>query len=158
MSKCKISLKKTSFLLTAVAALALAQTASDLESGSVNRVAEKLSCPCGCKMNMACRMDPYPCPVCRKAKVEIFELQGKGKSDGQIFDQFVSENGKDILAIGPGALGVIGPYAALLMGLGVVVLVLRRFMRRPKTAGPEVDPAVLDRYHDDIEKDLAKLE
>lgn len=149
---------KTSLLLTAVAALALAQTASDLESGPVNRVAEKLSCPCGCKMNMACRMDPYPCPVCRKAKVEIFEAQAKGKSDSQIFDQFVAENGKDILAIGPGAVGVIGPYAALLMGLGVVVWALRRFMHRPQTAAAEVDPAVLDRYHDDIEKDLAKLE
>src|SRR5277367_2799185 len=149
---------KTSFLLTAVAALALAQTASDLESGSVNRVAEKLSCPCGCKMNMACRMDPYPCPVCRKAKVEIFELQGKGKSDSQIFDQFVSENGKDILSIGPGVVGLVGPYAALLMGLGIVIVVLRRFMRRPQAAAAEVDPAVLDRYHDDIEKDLAKLD
>jgi len=149
---------KTSFLLVAVAALALAQTASDLESGSVNRVAEKLSCPCGCKMNMACRMDPYPCPVCRKAKVEIFELQGKGKSDSQIFDQFVSENGKDILSIGPGVVGLVGPYAALLMGLGIVIVVLRRFMRRPQAAAAEVDPAVLDRYHDDIEKDLAKLD
>jgi cytochrome c-type biogenesis protein CcmH/NrfF len=149
---------KTSLLLTAVAALALAQTASELESGPVNRIAEKLSCPCGCKMNMACRMDPYPCPVCRKAKVEIFELQSKGKTDNQIFDQFVAENGKDILSIGPGIVGVAGPYAALLMGLGVVILVLRRFMHRPQAAPAEVDSAVLDRYHDDIEKDLAKLE
>ncbi|HLX43146.1 MAG TPA: cytochrome c-type biogenesis protein CcmH [Bryobacteraceae bacterium] len=150
---------KTSLLLAAVAALALAQTASDLESGPVNRIAEKLSCPCGCKMNMACRMDPYPCPVCRKAKVEIFEAQTQGKSDQQIFDQFVAENGKDILAIGPGLLGVFGPYAALLMGLGVVILVVRRMMHRPPAAATgEVDPTVLDRYHDDIEKDLAKLE
>jgi cytochrome c-type biogenesis protein CcmH/NrfF len=140
-----------------VCALSLAQTATDLESGSVNRVAEKLSCPCGCKMNMACRMDPYPCPVCRKAKVEIFDLQNKGKSDTQILDQFVSESGKDILAIGPGTLGVIGPYAALLMGLGIVVWIIRRFTGRPQPA-TGVDPAVLDRYHDDIEKDLAKLE
>jgi cytochrome c-type biogenesis protein CcmH/NrfF len=150
---------KTSLLLVAVAALALAQTASDLESGPVNRIAEKLSCPCGCKMNMACRMDPYPCPVCRKAKVEIFESQAQGKSDKQIFDQFVAENGKDILAIGPGPLGLFGPYAALLMGLGVVIWVVRRMMHRPQTpAAAEVDPTVLDRYHDDIEKDLAKLE
>ena len=136
-----------------------AQSAEELESPAVNRVADRLNCPCGCKTNMACRMDPYPCPVCRKAKVEIFEAQAQGKSDQQIFDQFVTENWKDILAIGPGLLGMFGPYAALLMGLGVVILVVRRMMHRPQTpAAGEVDSTVLDRYHDDIEKDLAKLD
>lgn len=143
--------------LVIVVAICLAQSASELEAPQVNRVAEKLSCTCGCNLNMACKMEPWPCHVCKGAKTKIVAMQAEGKSDSQILDQFVQENGRQILAVGPGPLGVIGPYAALALGLVLVVWVIRRFSTRkqPVTA---VDAAVLDRYHERIEKDLAKLD
>jgi len=49
------------------------------------------------------------------------------------------------------------PFVALALGLGVIVLYVRRF-RKPAIPDAPVDNAALDRYHEEIEKDLAKLE
>src|SRR6266404_4199232 len=147
---------KISFLAAVLVAACLAQTASQLESPEVNRVAGKLSCTCGCNLKMDCKMEPWPCHICKDFKAKIIEMQAAGKSDDQILDQFVQENGKSILAIGPGPMGMIGPYAALALGALLVIWVIRRFAaRRPQAAA--ADGAVLDQYQERIEKDLAKL-
>jgi hypothetical protein len=67
--------------------------------------------------------------------------------------------GPSVLVIRPGAGGFSAPYIALALGLGAVVLVIRRYRRlRPSPTVPAGDDAALSRYHDQIEKDLAKLE
>jgi cytochrome c-type biogenesis protein CcmH/NrfF len=148
---------KISVLAAVLIAACLAQNATQMESAEVNRVASRLACTCGCNLKMDCKMEPWPCHVCKGFKAKIIEMQAAGKSDDQILDQFVQENGKSILAVGPGPLGVIGPYAALALGALLVIFVIRRYVsRRPQTA--PVDTAVLDQYHDRIEKDLAKLD
>jgi cytochrome c-type biogenesis protein CcmH/NrfF len=138
-------------LLAIAAGLCFAQTAVDLDSEPVNRVAKKLSCTCGCAQDMTCKMEPG-CGVCKRAKTQIFAMQTEGKSDSQILDQFVAENGKQILAITPGLFGTAGPFVALSLGAIVVVLVIKR-LRKPHPV-PEIDPQVLER----INKDLAKLD
>jgi len=73
---------RSSFFVVALAlAPVFAQTAEDLESPAVNRVASKMLCPCGCKMNMSCRMDPYPCQTCWSNKKKILNMQAAGMSD-----------------------------------------------------------------------------
>lgn len=145
-------------VLTLAAASGFAQTAEELESAAVNRVAEKLLCPCGCKMNMACRMEPYPCRTCWDNKKKIFKLQAAGLSDQAILDQFAQENGKDIVAVRPGTLGSLSMYSAAFLGLILVVWVIRKYSRKgAAVAGPSDDP-VLDRYHDQIEKEVEKLD
>lgn len=136
------------------AAFCVAQTAVDLDSEPVNRVARKLSCTCGCAQDMTCKMEPG-CGVCKRAKTKIFAMETSGKSDSQILDAFVAENGKDILAITPGLFGTAGPFVALSLGMIVVILVIRKY-RKPRAAGdvPEIDPQVLER----INKDMAKLD
>jgi cytochrome c-type biogenesis protein CcmH/NrfF len=153
MSKWSISAVSLVF-----AALACAQTATELETPAVNRVAEKLQCPCGCKMNMACRMDPYPCPVCRKNKIEIYNLEQSGKSEDQILAQFSAEQGKDILVEPPGIMGVGGIAIAAALGLGMVILVIRRLRRKPALAAPEVDAATLHALDARLDEDLDKLD
>lgn len=136
------------------AGLCAAQTAVDLDSEPVNRVAKKLLCNCGCAQDMACKMEPG-CGICKRAKVKIFQLQQSGKSDSQILDEFVAENGKQILAVAPGMFGTAGPFVALSLGAIVVILLIRKY-RKPQAAanGPEVDPKVLEQ----INKDMAKLD
>lgn len=137
----------------------LAQSAEQLESPAVNRVADRLLCPCGCKMTMTCRMDPYPCQTCWENKKKILKMQTAGMSDQSILDQFGQEMGKDVVAVHPGVLGSISFYAAAVFGLILVVVVIRRY-RRPSAAvvdGP-VDDVVLDRYHEQIEKEVDKLD
>jgi cytochrome c-type biogenesis protein CcmH/NrfF len=147
-------MRKFSVLLALAAAFCVAQTAVDLDSDPVNRVAKKLSCSCGCAQDMTCKMEPG-CGVCKRAKTKIFAEQTAGKSDSQILADFVAENGKQILAITPGVFGTAGPFVALSLGAIVVVLAIRRY-RKPHAAGhaPEIDPAVMDR----INKDMAKFD
>jgi len=140
-------------------AAGLAQTASDLDSPPVNRVAAKLKCSCGCQQNMACVMPPG-CPICKTNKTKIFGMQKTGMSDQQILDQYVAENGKDIIVIPPGTAGFAGPYVALGLGFIVVMWTIHRYMRKPIGAaagpgmGPDVDAETMAR----IEKDTANLD
>ncbi|MGA3190109.1 MAG: cytochrome c-type biogenesis protein CcmH [Bryobacteraceae bacterium] len=147
-------MRKFSLILALAAGFSVAQTAVDLDSEPVNRVARKLACTCGCAQDMSCKMEPG-CGICKRAKTKIFALQTAGKSDSQILDDFVSENGKQILNITPGLFGTAGPFVALSLGAILVLLVIRRY-RKPRLAGdlPEIDPHVLER----INKDMAKLD
>jgi len=151
---------KASLLIAIATALCLAQTATEYESPAVNHIAGMLNCNCGCHLRMDCVMPPTGiCPVCKAAKIRIANMQKEGQSEGQILNQFVAENGASVLAVSPGTFGNAAPYLALLMGLGVVFLAIRYYRRlRPAPVVPAGDDAVLSRYHDQIEKDLSKLE
>ena len=147
-------MRKFSVLLALAAGFSLAQTAVDLDSAPVNRVAKKLACSCGCAQDMTCQMEPG-CGICKRAKTRIFAEQAAGKSDSQILDAFAAENGKQILNVTPGMFGTAGPFVALALGGILVLLVIRRY-RKPQAAGhaPEIDPEVMKR----IDKDMAKLD
>jgi len=135
-----------------------AQSAEELESPAVNRVANKLLCACGCKQNMACRMDPYPCKTCWDNKKKILSMQAAGMSDQAIMSQFQQDLGKDVVAVQPGVLGSISFYTAAAVGLILVVFVIRRYRRKGVGAGAALDEAMLDRYHEQIEKEVEKLD
>ena len=139
-----------------MAAVALAQSASEWDSSAVNGIAAKLKCSCGCKQDIACTMPPYPCPVCKMNKVRIFNMLSQGMTESQILDTYVQENGKDVLEVRAGAEGLIGPIVAIFGGLALVIVVIRRMRRQNAAvpAGAPVDPEVLAQ----IEKDLAKLD
>jgi cytochrome c-type biogenesis protein CcmH/NrfF len=152
---------RNSFLAAALLASAsFAQTAEQLESPAVNRVAEKLLCPCGCKMNMACRMEPYPCQTCWANKKKILKLQAAGFSDQAILDQFAQEQGKEVVANPPGMLGSLSMYTAAILGLILVVWMIRRYSHKGalEAAGAPGNDPELDRYHDQIEKEVEKLD
>jgi cytochrome c-type biogenesis protein CcmH/NrfF len=146
---------KSSFLLAIMVAAALGQTATEMDSPQINRIASKLHCSCGCNQSMACVMPPG-CPICKMNKAKMVNMQKSGMSDQQILDQYVTENGKDVLIVPPGIAGVLGPYVALTLGLLLVVWTIRRYMRPRKAAlnGPPIDAATLAR----IEKDTANLD
>ena len=151
---------RNSFLAFALfVAPSFAQSAEELESPAVNRVAEKLLCPCGCKMNMACRMEPYPCRTCWDNKKKILKLQSAGLSDQAILDQFAREQGKEVVANPPGMMGSLSMYSAAILGLILVVWVIRRYSHKGAVAGAaSMDDPELNRYHDQIEKEVEKLD
>jgi hypothetical protein len=134
---------------------ALGQTATEIDSPPVMRVAAKLKCSCGCMQNMACMMAPG-CPICKMNKAKILGMQKSGMDDQMILAAYVSESGKDVLVIPPGAGGFAGPYIALGLGFLIVLWTIRRFMRKPPATagGPDVDAETLAR----IEKDTANLD
>ncbi|MGA2214722.1 MAG: hypothetical protein ABSH31_15710 [Bryobacteraceae bacterium] len=152
---------RTSFLLVALfSGVCFAQSAEELESPAVNRIATRLNCSCGCKTNMACRMDPYPCRMCWENKKKILKMEQSGMSDQAILASFAQDMGPNTVVVPPGILGSLSFYTAAALGLILVVFVIRKLSRKEAVvaaAGAPHDP-LLDRYHDRIEKELDKLD
>jgi cytochrome c-type biogenesis protein CcmH/NrfF len=152
---------RNSFLvLSLLAGGCFAQSAEQLESPAVNRIADRLNCPCGCKTNMACRMDPYPCRTCWENKKKILKMEQSGMSDQAILASFAQEMGPNVVVVPPGILGSLSFYTAAALGLILVVFVIRKLSRKEAAvaAGGAPHDPLLDRYHDQIEKELEKLD
>jgi cytochrome c-type biogenesis protein CcmH/NrfF len=151
---------KISLLAIVVAAAALAQTASEKPSGDVRRVGARLACQCGCKDSVAtCSM--LECSFSKPAKERIAQMQAVGMSDEQIIQAFVRDYGPGIYLAPPNAWGWIVPYASVLLGLAMIWLFVKKY-RKPRALAEigsiETDDPALQKYKDQIEKDLAKLE
>lgn len=150
---------KNSFLPVLLAAVALAQTASEKPSVDVLRVGHHLACQCGCSDTVAtCSM--LECHFSKPAKLRIAKLQGSGMSDQAIIDQFVAEYGPGIYRADPNAWGWVVPYVSIGFGLVAIWLFVRRFRKRRPTPelGPEPEDPQLAKYNEQIEKDLAHLD
>jgi cytochrome c-type biogenesis protein CcmH/NrfF len=144
--------------LALVAGIALAQTASEKPSTDVRRVGARLQCKCGCKDSVAtCSM--LECEYSKPAKLKIAQMQAVGMSDQQIVDAFVREGWTYLSP--PNAFGWIVPYLSVGVGLVVIWMFIRKY-RKPQPlaeVGPmELDDPALEKYKDQIEKDLANLE
>jgi hypothetical protein len=150
----------TLLALCLVGSTCLAQSAEELESPAVNRIATRLNCPCGCKTNMACRMDPYPCRTCWDNKKKILKMEQDGMSDQAILASFANEMGPNTVVVPPGILGSLSFYTAAALGLILVVFVIRKLSRKEATvaAGGAPHDPLFDRYHDQIEKEVEKLD
>jgi cytochrome c-type biogenesis protein CcmH len=147
-------------LLILVAGICLAQSASDYVTPAIRRVGDKLACLCGSCKNTVATCQMLGCHYSSPAREKIKKMQEEGASDQAIIDSFVKEQGLRALAVPPAEgfniMGWLAPPLAVAFGLGVIYLYIRRF-RKPAPA-PEIDTDSLDRYHEQIEKDLAKLD
>jgi cytochrome c-type biogenesis protein CcmH/NrfF len=154
------SVAKLLVLLLALAGLALAQTASEKPNTDVRRVGQRLACKCGCKDSVAtCAM--LECGFSKPAKERIARMQAAGYSDQQIIDAFVRDYGPGIYLAQPSIFGWSVPYVAATLGLVAIWFFIKKY-RKPKPL-VEIGPATLDdpaleKYKDQIEKDLANLE
>jgi cytochrome c-type biogenesis protein CcmH/NrfF len=147
-------------LLALLAVAAIAQTASEKPNVDVRRVGARLACKCGCKDSVAtCSM--LECEFSKPAKLRIAQMQSVGYSDQQIIQAFIRDQGTAIYLAEPNAWGWIVPYISLGVGLVIVWLFIRKY-RKPKPIaeiGPmELDDPALQKYKEQIEKDLASLE
>jgi len=143
-----------------MAVAALAQTASEKPSLDVRRVGARLACQCGCKDSVAtCSM--LECHFSKPAKERIAQLQGLGMSDTQIVDKFVQEYGAMVYLAPPSAFGWIIPYASVGLGLVAIWQFIKKYKKPRPIAeiGPmEIDDPAVQKYKDQIEKELADLE
>jgi len=154
-----------SSLLFAVVAVAMAQTpgaAPQENPASQNnavlnptvdtrRVGMRLRCKCGCPDSLAsCSM--LECGFSKPGKERIAKMQALGMDDKQIIAAFVQDYG---------AFGWIIPYASVGVGLAAIFLFVKKY-RKPKLIPEigtiEIDDPALEKYKDQIEKDLANME
>ncbi len=158
----RLSTGPTWVLVLALAAgvLGVAQTASEKPSDDVRRVGSHIRCQCNCGDSVAtCSM--LECEFSKPAKLRIAQMQAVGMSDEQIVQTFIRQYGAGIYLAPPSAFGWIVPYASVGVGLGIIWMFIRKY-RKPKglaEIGPvEIDDPELEKYKDQIEKDLANLE
>jgi cytochrome c-type biogenesis protein CcmH/NrfF len=151
---------KNSLLLMLVTGLCFAQTEAQLVGDDVKRVARRISCQCGnCNDDANCMMSAGQCGFCKPARAKIFRMQKAGATDQKITDTFVKEYGDKIYRADPSAFGWIVPYAALAMGVLVIVWFVRRYHHAPLAVEtPAVPEEALGKYRDQIEQDLAHLD
>jgi cytochrome c-type biogenesis protein CcmH/NrfF len=154
---------KRSLLFLLVAAGAIAQTSSQIESPAVQRIGEHLQCTCGCNMNLNCTMSSGQCHICKPARTKIFEMQQQGMTDDSIISFFVN-SGQFTRLSDPNSYFWVVPYFSLALGTVIVWFVLKRLRGNarlhPATAGgPGIDDDPdFARYRDAIEKDTEKLD
>jgi cytochrome c-type biogenesis protein CcmH len=151
-------------LLTVLAALSLAQSSSALLTPQIRRVGGRLACLCGTCNNTVGDCPMLECHYTKPARERIAAMQNLGMSDNEIVNAIVKDKGLQALAAPPqegfNLLAWIMPWIAVSMGLVAIWLFIRRLNRKKAAAAaaPELDPEVLNRYRENIEKDLANLD
>jgi len=154
----------TSALGLGAAAIAAAQEPDpvSLVSPEIRRVGTKLACRCGVCNNTVADCAMLECSYCLPARRKIAEMQKAGQSDEFIVASFVKESGVSALSQPPtegfSLLSWVMPFVAIAIGLIAILFWIKRYQRQPAGALPEIDPAMLNRYRDRIEKDMAKNE
>ncbi len=146
--------------LLLVAALALAQSSSELMTPDVKRIGSHLACLCGACNNTVADCPMLECHYARPAKERIYRMAAAGRSDDEIIQAFVDEHGLQALAVPPkegfNLLGWVMPFVAIAFGLLLIWWFVRRYLGgRVAAAG---DDELLNRYRDRIEQDLSKLD
>ena len=144
-------------------AAALAQSSSQLLTPEIRRVGGRLACLCGTCNNTVGDCPMLECHYSKPAREKIAAKLSIGESDDQIVQGVVKETGLQALAAPPqegfSLLAWVMPWIAISIGLIVIWLFMRRFSaQRHPAAAPELDAALLSRYRDNNEKDMAKLD
>ena len=134
---------------------ALAQTDAALERHAAE-IDTKLMATC-C---FAQQVSVHPSAAAQEAKVDIRRRLKAGETEREILAAYVAQYGKQVLAVPPAegfdiSLYVM-PFVILVGGLGVVVLLARRFAQRalPELAGTGGLTADADQRLDDELRDL----
>ncbi len=153
---------RNSILGLLLAALCLAQSASELAAPEIRRVGQHLACLCGTCRNTVADCQMLHCGYALPAREKIARMLGEGKSDQEIIDSFVAERGIHALAVPPAEgfniLGWIMPFVAILGGLLAIWWFIRRFLAKSAPAAVPANQALLDKYQQQINKDLSTLD
>jgi cytochrome c-type biogenesis protein CcmH len=145
-------------LLVALPLALPAQQTPPVDKEAFNRISDKLICQCGC--NYGLRHCPHlQCPSAPVMRAAIQEKLAAGLSEQAIVEAMVAQFGPAALAAPPAEgfnlTAWVMPFAALLLGLWLATVVVRRWRRQP---APSAEPALMDRYRSQIEAEMKDLE
>lgn len=103
------------------------------------------------------------CHYATPKREQIAKMLGEGKNEEQIVNAAVKQEGLQALVTPPAegfnVLAWLMPFIMIGLGLVVIGFFIKRMSAKRAAAGtPELDDAVLDRYHDQIEKETSRLE
>ena len=136
-------------------ALTLALAARPHEASADERV-DRITAELRCPVCQGLSVKDSPSDTARQMRDLVVQRVGEGKTDAQIEDEFRAAYGDWILLAPPrrgfSLIVWIFPFVAVVVGLGIVALVLRRWTRRPRpsTAKP-IDADMSERIRREIE-------
>lgn len=146
-----------------LAAVTLAQSSSALLTPEIRRVGGRLACLCGTCNNTVGDCPMLECHYTKPMRENIAAMQKLGMGDDEIVNKIVKDKGFQALAAPPEQgfhlLAWVMPWIAVSLGFVAIWFFIRYMSRKNATASvPELDPEVLSRYRENIEKDMAKLD
>ena len=132
--------------------------------GPVDEIGTTLMCQCGCTMVLA----SCDCGTAEQMRGEIRDMLGQGKSKTDVINYYVGKYGEKVLAA-PVAQGFnvsayVTPFAAILIGAGVIGLIARQWVIRTRTSAPQpvlvtsTVPASPDELRGRMERELNAYE
>ena len=141
-------------------------TARDNDA-AIQAIEKQLKCTCGCNQDVyTCRTTDFNCTTSPAMHQRVLQLADRGKTAQGIIDQFVRENGVQILMAPPkrgfNLAGYFLPSALILAAAAVLVLALRRWARAaaatpatpatPAALAAPASPAALDATAAELER------
>lgn len=129
-------------------------------------IGKQLMCTCGCGDTAGSCSHPGaafsgPCEVAKARLKEIDERIGRGESDSAILNAFVREYGESALAAPPvrgfNWFAYTFPAIAFAIGLGLVIMIMRVWRRRPVAApasGAPISAEMLEHARRQIEREV----
>jgi cytochrome c-type biogenesis protein CcmH len=134
-------------------ALALVLLLGANDDTRFDRLGHRLMCTCGCNQVLL-ECNHVGCTTSDGMRAELTAMMKAGDSDDVILQKFVAKYGAVVLSApthtGFNRLAWIMPYAALLGGIVLVVLVVRRWNRRrvlgTVSSSIDVSPEELDQF------------
>ncbi|HVI10598.1 MAG TPA: cytochrome c-type biogenesis protein CcmH [Candidatus Binatia bacterium] len=125
-----------------------------------NEIGHRMMCICGCNQILL-ECNHVGCPDSDGMRNELMAAVSRGDSDSLVEQSFVQKYGPTVLAApttkGFDRAAYIMPFAALILGFGLIALVVRAWKNRPAPAiadGVPVAPAgELQKFRDQAAKD-----
>jgi cytochrome c-type biogenesis protein CcmH len=148
------------FVLLPVAPL-WAQEPTPLVDPEVRRIGEQLRCMCGACNYTVTSCNMLSCSGAEYGRAKLKALVDQGLDEEAIKAAFVAEFGTVVLTQPPtegfSLVGWVMPFVAIGFGLAFIWWFVKRYLGGPAPV-PAVESELLDRYKDQIEKDLSKIE
>ena len=151
----KLGITLLVIILSLFPARAYAATASD--------ISKELICQCGCTLVLA-NCTHSGCMSGDTMTTLIEQKLAQGQSEEQIIQLFVAQYGEQVLASPPkrgfNLMAWVTPFAAILLGVGVIYIAIRKWVKRGQHAQNSVVTEVEERneeYWNQLDKDLAEF-
>ena len=125
-----------------------------------NEIGHQMMCICGCNQILL-ECNHVGCPASDGMRNELMAAVSRGDSDSLVEQSFVQKYGPTVLAA-PTAKGFdraayVIPFAALIFGFGLIVLVIRSWKNRPAPALADglkpIRGAELEQFRDQARKE-----
>ncbi len=138
---------KRALQLVAIVCIAFTMLGASSPSARFNRLGHDLMCTCGCSQILL-ECNHVGCPNSTGEIADLHAQLDAGATDAQVFKFFTTKYGPIALAEpvrgGFDTVAWIGPFAFLLLGIILILLLLRLWKARHARLAPVVEPPTPD--------------